>query len=97
MSDDKFRSHIEWVFHWAIFLVNIPLTITALVLDTYHATSWGICHYNAKNYIEEKYDEGCRSGSGTTTNNTQTAECDIEHLDTLVFKSFVLIGGIVIP
>ena len=52
MSDDTFRHRVDWMLHLAVFLVNLPISITGLILDSFHVSRFGICYY-------KEYPPGC--------------------------------------
>ena len=54
MADDAFRHRVEWMLHLAVFLVNLPISITGLVLDSFHVSRVGICYYS-------EYPPGCKT------------------------------------
>ena len=64
MADDTFRHRVEWMLHLAVFLVNLPISITGLVLDSFHATRLGICYYSV-------FPSGCK-----TVGNEYYGKCE---------------------
>ena len=81
MSDDTLSKRVEWILHLGIVLINLPLTTSALALDTYHPSPVGFCYY-------AEYPTGCRNPG-----NEFFGQCTKgKHRD-----FFAFFGGMVLP